>query len=78
MKNNLIELNNILFEQIERVNDDGLSKEQLDVAIKKAKSINSLSQTIIQNASLQLKAYTEFGGDEKNVEKIIGIEDKHK
>lgn len=77
--NNLSALNNILFEQIERVNEDDLSKEELDEAIKRAKVINNLSQTIVQNANVQLKAFMEFGGDATDdVLKIIGIEDHHK
>ena len=56
MKNKLTDLNNYLFEQIERLNDDELSDEQIDQAIKKAEAITEISKTIIQNSALQLKA----------------------
>ncbi len=55
MKNKLVDLNNILFEQLERINDDSLSTEELDKEIKKAKTIQSVSQTIIKNADVLLK-----------------------
>ena len=56
MKNKLTDLNNYLFEQIEILNDDELSDEQIDQAIKKAEAITEISKTIIQNSALQLKA----------------------
>ena len=36
MKNALTDLNNYLFEQLERLNDDSLSAEELDREMKKA------------------------------------------
>lgn len=37
MQNKLIDLNNYLFEQLERLNDDNLTMEELDREIKKIK-----------------------------------------
>ena len=56
MKNKLTDLNNYLFEQIERLNDDTLTPEQVSQPIKKAETISEISKTIIQNSALQLKA----------------------
>lgn len=56
MKNKLTDLNNYLFEQLERINDDNLSVEDLDREIKKAETITSIADTIIKNGELQFKA----------------------
>ena len=56
MKNKLSDLNNYLFEQIERLNDDSLTPEETEQQIKKAETISEISKTIIQNSALQLKA----------------------
>lgn len=56
MKNKLTDLNNYLFEQIERINDDSLSDEELDKQIKKSEQINALAETIIRDGELQYKA----------------------
>lgn len=56
MKNKLIDLNNYLFEQIEKLNDDDLTQEQLSQQISKAETISKISKTIIETAQLQLDA----------------------
>ena len=56
MKNTLADLNNYLFEAIERINDDSLSDEQLEKELKKGKTIQSIAQTIIENAQVTLAA----------------------
>ena len=40
MKNTLSDLNNYLFEAIERINDDELSMEELDKEIRRSESVN--------------------------------------
>lgn len=52
MKNTLLDLNNYLFEQIERLNDDDLTEDQLDRELKKTDSIVKISEKIIQNGEL--------------------------
>ena len=56
MKNKLSDLNNYLFEQIERINDDSLSSQELETQLKKAEAITNISKTIIKNQEIQLKA----------------------
>lgn len=59
MKNNLSDLNNYLFEELERLNDDDdelLKEENLDKEIKRSKAITSVAQTIINNAHTVLEA----------------------
>lgn len=55
MKNTLADLNNYLFEQIERLNDDELDEERLDSELKKADAIVRVSEKIIQNGELAFK-----------------------
>lgn len=52
MKNTLSDLNNYLFEQLERINDDSLTPEQLEVELKKTDSIVKVSDQIIRNGEL--------------------------
>lgn len=56
MKNSLGDLNNHLFEQIERLNDEDLSNEGLDKEINRTKAMTTVANTIINNASLVLDA----------------------
>lgn len=56
MKNNLVDLNNHLFEQLERMNDEDLTDEQLDKEIKRTKAMTDIATKIIDNASLGLQA----------------------
>lgn len=56
MKNKLGDLNNHLFAQLERLADEEMTAEQIDQEVKRAEAIVSLSDQIIGNADLQLKA----------------------
>lgn len=56
MRNTLADLNNILFEQMERLQDDDLKGENLEIEIKKTKSIVDVASTVIENATLSLEA----------------------
>lgn len=56
MKANLADLNNVLFEQIERINDDTLQGADLDNTLKKAKAISGISLAIAKNVDLALRA----------------------
>lgn len=55
MKNTLIDLNNHLFEQIERLNDEDLSEDQLDRELKRAEGMTKIAAQIIQNGELAYK-----------------------
>lgn len=64
-KNKLLDLNNHLFEALERINDDSLQGEKLQEEMARAKTITQIGNTIISNASLALEAKKykdEFGG----------------
>lgn len=81
MKNKLCDLNDYLFEQLERINDDSLSGEELDVQIKKAETITNIAETIIKNGELQFKAAlkaAEYGVINANQMKFLLAENKQK
>lgn len=56
MKNSLTDLNNYLFESLERINDDELDDEALEKELKRAEATTKVAKVIIDNASLQLDA----------------------
>jgi len=55
-KNTLMDLNNHLFEQMERLNDDDLSPEELQKEVNRAKAMTGIASQIIGSAGLVLKA----------------------
>lgn len=52
MKNTLTDLNNYLFEQLERITDDSLTDDQLEKELKKTEAIVKVGETIIENGNL--------------------------
>ena len=63
-RNKLIDLNNHLFEALERINDENLKGESLQEEINRAKTITTIGNTIINNAGLALeveKYKNDFG-----------------
>ncbi|MCH4414473.1 hypothetical protein [Staphylococcus haemolyticus] len=56
MKNTLNDLNNHLFEQLERLNDEDLKGDDLQQEIQRSKAVSSVAQNIINNGSLVLEA----------------------
>lgn len=56
MKNKLTDLNNHLFEQLERLNDEDLSEEALSKEIGRAKAMTDVANSIINNAKVVLDA----------------------
>lgn len=55
-KNRLSDLQDHLFEQLERMNDDGLKGEQLQEEIERSKSMSGIAKDITANAKLVLDA----------------------
>ena len=56
MKNRLIDLNNHLFAQLERLSDETLTPEQIEQEAGRARAIVDISDQIISGANVQLKA----------------------
>lgn len=55
MKNKLTDLNNHLFEQLERLNDEDLTPEQIAKEITRTDAMVRVSEQIINNANLALR-----------------------
>lgn len=79
IKNKISDLNNHLFEQLERLNDESLSEEDLEKEIQRSKAISDIAKTIIANGNLALNAkkhMDEYGqGDKLNIP-LLGIGDE--
>ena len=68
MQNKLTDLNNHLFAQLERLNDESMSPEDMVKEINRAKAITGVASQIIANGTLVLKAHEtaqEYFGDRK-------------
>ena len=77
MNNNLSSLNNYLFEELERLNDDeSLQEDKFDKELKRAKAISGIGMTIVNNAKVVLDARKyamEIGEDDPN--KVLQIKE---
>lgn len=73
MKANLPDLNNLLFEQLERINDDDLTGEELKTQLEKSRMINDVARTIVSNSALIFKAarYADEFGDTQGL-RLLG------
>lgn len=56
MKNKITDLNNHLFEQLERLNDPELKGDDLKTEINRASAISKVSSQIIQSARVTVDA----------------------
>ncbi|KKB80821.1 hypothetical protein VW35_01020 [Devosia soli] len=58
MKNKLSDLNDHLFAQLERLSDEDLTPEQIEVESKRGEALVNVADQIIRNAELTFKAST--------------------
>lgn len=61
MKNKLTDLDNHLFAAMERLNDEGLSVEQIESEARRADAIVDLADKIIENSRTKLAAAKLWG-----------------
>lgn len=61
MKNQLTDLNNHLFAQLERLSDEGLSGDQLAEEIQRSDAITKVAGKVIDNGTLVLNASKAVG-----------------
>lgn len=76
MKNRISDLNNHLFAQLERLNDEDLKGEDLEKEIQRAKGVTDVAKTIIANGSLALAAkkhMDEYGNGNAIDIPLLGI-----
>lgn len=55
MKNTLSDLNNYLFETLERLLDEELTEDQMQREIARSQAVTSVAETVIHNGELALK-----------------------
>ena len=83
MKNKMTDLNNVLFEQLERLQDDEAMKDDTNFKreIERSRAIVGVSSQIIKNATLTVQAarfVAEYGSDAKTaVAGLIGENESH-
>lgn len=68
MKNKITDLNNHLFAQLERLGQEELTAEQIEVEIKRTDAIVAVSEQLIRSATVSLgvaKLVAEHGGGVK-------------
>lgn len=73
-KNKLVDLNDHLFAELERLGDEDLKGNELKEEVDRAKALSDVSEKIINNASLMLKAIheqNEYGTVSRDVPKML-------
>jgi hypothetical protein len=74
MKNTLTDLNNHLFAQIERLSEEGLNGDQLNIELERTKGISAIANQIVNNGRLALEAQKALGaGKAEEVPKWLEI-----
>ena len=79
MKNTLTDLNNYLFEAIERLNDDSLDPDGLEKEIRRSEAVTKVAQTIIENGEMAIRAQKvmyEYGHGGQVEIPLLGITEK--
>lgn len=64
MKTSLADLNDLLFEQLERLTNDSLSDDELELEIKRSKAVADIGSKIIETGTLMFnvkKHMDEYG-----------------
>ena len=69
-KNTLGDLNNILFEELERLNDSSLSGEELTQEMNRAKAITGVATQVVMNARTVLDA-AKFQDDRIDIDSPV-------
>ena len=78
MRNGLIDLNDHLFAQMERLNDEDLVGAKLEEEISRSKAVSTIAKDIVGNASLVLQAEkhrAEYGLKAKNLPGMLEVKD---
>lgn len=76
MKNKLIDLNNHLFAQLERLSDEATVGEKLSEEIDRSRAVGGVARNIIDNARLALDAQKALGDTVRALPPMLGVENK--
>lgn len=77
MKNKLIDLNNHLFAQLERLSEEETVGEKLKEEIERSRAVSQVARGIIDNARLALDAQKALGETVRALPPMLGIEAGH-
>jgi hypothetical protein len=69
--NSLADLNVILFDQIQKIQNDDQTDEELEKEIKKSEAITKLSSQVLSSANIALQAQKQF--DEYGTGRTVDI-----
>jgi hypothetical protein len=69
--NSLADLNAILFSQIQKIQDEDATDEELEKEIKKSEAITKLSSQVLSSANIALQAQKQF--DEYGTGRTVDI-----
>ena len=73
MKNKLTDLSNHLYSQLERLSDESISKEDLDLEIKRAEAITKVAGNIIGIAQTTVNAAKLISQGNIKKEDMLGL-----
>lgn len=80
MRNKLTDLNNFLFAQLERLDNEEMPLDSLNAEIERSKAITAVSSQILSNANTQLRAaelVAEYGANKQfNLNGLIEVSDE--
>ena len=78
-RNKLTDMHNILMEQLERLNDDDLTDEELQAEIKRSRAMADISAQIVDTARVHIEAalfQADYNRETPVLPKMLGIEVK--
>lgn len=74
MKNNLEDLHNHLFAQLERLSDEDLKGDDLKEEINRAKAVSDIASSIVENGKLAITVKRMLGDNEiRTVPKYLEV-----
>ena len=74
MRNKLVDLNDHLFAEIERLSDEDLTEDKLKFEQSRAKAMADISKNIIENAKVSLQAaqfQADYGVNKQDIPEIL-------
>lgn len=77
-RNKISDLNNHLFSQLEKLNDDQLQGDQLNTEVNRARAMSSLASQIINSTKLTLDAIKMSNNGEINPVDVPNLLDESK